>query len=91
MLPLAITMCLNVLLMNLSLTYSSITFYQMTRILLSPAVTAIKFLFLQDEDSQSVTLGLMSLGVGIISFYEPRGTVAIEGNRDYSCLRRRAR
>lgn len=74
MLPLAIAMCLNVILMNLSLTYSSITFYQIARILLTPAVAAINFLFYRKTIPRMalVTLIPMCLGVGMISYYEPK-------------------
>ena len=77
MLPLAITMCLNVLLMNLSLTYSSITFYQVSRILLTPAVAAINFFFYRIKIPRLAlaTLVPMCLGVGIISLYEPRAAM----------------
>ena len=71
-------MCLNVLLMNLSLTYSSITFYQIARILLTPAVAVINFFFYRMKTPRAAvaTLIPMCLGVGIISYYEPKSTIA---------------
>lgn len=78
MLPLAITMCLNVLLMNLSLTFSSVTFYQTARILLTPAVAAINFFFYRMKIPRAAIASLvpMCLGVGIISYCEPKTTAA---------------
>lgn len=77
-------MCLNVLLMNLSLTYSSITFYQIARILLTPAVAAIDFFFYRMKIPRAavVTLMPMCLGVGIISYSEPKA-ISTEANIDY--------
>ena len=74
MLPLVIAMCLNVILMNLSLTFSSITFYQIARILLTPAVAAINFLFYRKTIPRMAVVSLvpMCLGVGMISYYEPK-------------------
>ena len=76
MLPLAIAMCLNVILMNLSLTFSSITFYQIARILLTPAVAAINYLFYRKTMPRMALVSLvpMCLGVGMISYYEPKST-----------------
>lgn len=76
MLPLAVTMCLNVLLMNLSLTFSSVTLYQITRILLSPAVAAINFLFygMKIPIAAVVSLFPMVLGVGAMTYYEPQAS-----------------
>ena len=76
MLPLAIAMCLNVVLQNLSLTYSSVTFFQIARILLTPTVAIINFLFYRKSMPRLATLTLlpMCLGVGLISYYEPRAS-----------------
>ena len=76
MLPLAITMCLNVIFQNLSLTYSSITFYQIARILFTPTVALINFLFYKKSIPRDAayTLLPMCLGVFIISYYEPKST-----------------
>ncbi|KAI4190776.1 MAG: hypothetical protein L6R41_000550 [Letrouitia leprolyta] len=76
MLPLAATMCLNVIFQNLSLTYSSITFYQIARILFTPMVALINFLFYQKSIPRNAayTLIPMCLGVFIISYYEPKST-----------------
>ena len=77
MLPLAIAMCLNVVLQNLSLTYSSITFFQIARILLTPTVAVINFLFYRKSIPRlaALTLVPMCLGVGLISYHEPQASV----------------
>lgn len=78
MLPLAITMCLNVLCLNLSLTFSSITFYQIARILLTPAVAAINFFCYRMKIPKAAvaTLIPMCVGVAITSFHEPESSTA---------------
>ncbi|KAL8973224.1 MAG: hypothetical protein Q9183_000077 [Haloplaca sp. 2 TL-2023] len=76
MLPLVTSMCLNVIFQNLSLTYSSITFYQIARILFTPMVALINVLFYQKSIPRTAayTLAPMCLGVFIISYYEPKST-----------------
>ncbi|KAI4284990.1 MAG: hypothetical protein L6R38_001005 [Xanthoria sp. 2 TBL-2021] len=83
MLPLAMTMCLNVIFQNLSLTYSSITFYQIARILFTPMVALINFLFYQKSIPRNAayTLLPMCLGVFIISYYEPKSTAHPEAEQ----------
>ncbi|KAL8947411.1 MAG: hypothetical protein Q9222_006305 [Ikaeria aurantiellina] len=83
MAPLAISMCLNVIFQNLSLTYSSITFYQIARILFTPMVALINFLFYQKSipRNASYTLLPMCLGVFIISYYEPKSTAHPEAEQ----------
>lgn len=78
MLPLAIAMCLNIILMNLSLATSTITFYQIARILLTPAVALLNFMFYRKSLPRTAVLSLvpMCVGVGIISYYEPKPTAA---------------
>lgn len=78
MLPLVVTMCLNVLCLNLSLTFSSITFYQIARILLTPAVAALNFFFYRMKIPKVAVAALipMCLGVAITSFYEPKPSTA---------------
>ena len=72
MLPLAIAMCLNVVLMNISLTISSITFYQIARILITPFVALINYFFYRKSIPRQAAFALipMCLGVAIISYYE---------------------
>lgn len=78
MLPLASAMCLNIILMNLSLALSSITFYQIARILLTPAVALLNFLFYRKYLPRKAVISLipMCLGVAIISYYEPKPSKA---------------
>lgn len=74
MLPLASAMCLNIVLMNVSLAISTITFYQIARILLTPATVLLNFLFYRKTIPRNATLSLipMCIGVGIITYYEPK-------------------
>jgi len=70
--PLSLAMCLNVILPNLSLAYSSITFYQIARILLTPFVALINFVFYKVSIPQNAVLALIPVcgGVGIVSYYD---------------------
>ena len=70
--PLSMAMCFNVVLPNLSLAYSSITFYQIARILLTPLVASINFIFYHTTLPRAAVLTLIPvcLGVGIVSYYD---------------------
>ncbi|KAI2630482.1 integral membrane protein [Xylaria nigripes] len=70
--PLSIAMALNVILPNLSLVFSSITFYQVARILLTPTVAAMDFFLYHATLPASAMLALVPacLGVGIVSYYD---------------------
>jgi hypothetical protein len=46
-LPLAISMICNVVLLNLSLAYSSIQFYQIVRVLVTPAVALMNYIIVR--------------------------------------------
>ena len=72
MLPLAVSMCLNVVLPNASLQFSSVTFYQIARILLTPTVAAINFMVYKNTIPRSAVFALVPvcLGVGIVSYYD---------------------
>lgn len=74
MLPLAIAMCLNIVLMNVSLAISTITFYQIARILLTPATVLLNFMFYHKIIPRKAAWSLipMCIGVGIITYYEPK-------------------
>ena len=72
LLPLTIAMGANVVLMNLSLAYSSVIFYQIVRILLTP-LTALMNLFIYG--SRIPLLAVLALipaciGVGFVSYLE---------------------
>ncbi|KAK8194213.1 hypothetical protein M8818_007401 [Zalaria obscura] len=74
MLPLAAVMSANVLLMNLSLAFSTIILYQIVRVLLSPLTAAINFLLYGARTSASafVALLLACVGVGVTSYFESK-------------------
>ena len=71
-LPLAAAMCLNIILPNLSLAYSSVSFYQIVRVLLTPLVAAINFLIYKSTIPQMAvyTLFPVCAGVGIVTYYD---------------------
>ncbi|KAK0645921.1 triose-phosphate transporter family-domain-containing protein [Cercophora newfieldiana] len=71
-LPLSLTMALNVILPNLSLAFSSITFYQLARILLTPTVATMNYLLYGSTLPPRAVLALIPacLGVGIVSYYD---------------------
>ncbi|EPE08997.1 solute carrier family 35 member e3 [Ophiostoma piceae UAMH 11346] len=71
-LPLSIAMCLNVILPNLSLAFSSVTFYQVARILLTPTVAAMNFVLYRQTLPRGALLALIPacIGVGIVSYYD---------------------
>ncbi|CAZ82971.1 unnamed protein product [Tuber melanosporum] len=73
-LPLAFAMCFNVILPNLSLAYSSITFYQIARILLTPFVALINLVFYRVSIPTYAALSLIPVctGVGVVSYYDTR-------------------
>ncbi|KAI0854732.1 integral membrane protein [Xylaria cubensis] len=70
--PLSIAMSLNVILPNLSLAYSSITFYQVARILLTPTVATMDFFLYHTTLPRNAVMALVPacLGVGIVSYYD---------------------
>lgn len=70
--PLAVAMALNVILPNLSLAFSSVTFYQVARILLTPCVAAMNFILYRATLPRNALLMLIPAcaGVGIVSYYD---------------------
>lgn len=72
LLPLALAMCLNVILPNCSLAFSSITFYQVARVLLTPVVAILNFFLYGATLPPLAGLALIPacLGVGIVSYYD---------------------
>ncbi|PFH60688.1 hypothetical protein XA68_10526 [Ophiocordyceps unilateralis] len=72
LLPLALAMCLNVILPNCSLAFSSVTFYQVARVLLTPAVALVNFVLYGATLPPLAGLALVPvcLGVGIVSYYD---------------------
>ena len=67
--PLSTTICLNIILPNLSLQYSSITFYQITRVFLTPCVAALNIIISKTTIPRraSLTLIPVCVGVGMVS------------------------
>ena len=72
MLPLAIAMAMNIVGMNLTLQVCTITFYQITRVLLTPTVAVINFFFYKKSIPRLAAYALipMCFGVGLISYYD---------------------
>ena len=72
MLPLAGAMCLNVILQNFSLAYSSIPFYQICRVLLTPTVAAINFFLYQKPLPRMAVYALVPIcvGVGMATYFD---------------------
>jgi solute carrier family 35 protein E3 len=72
--PLAIAMCLNVILTNLSLAYSTVTFYQVARILLTPTVAVMNFVLYRSTLPRNALYALVPacLGVAMVSYYDSR-------------------
>ncbi|KAI0402601.1 integral membrane protein [Xylaria palmicola] len=70
--PLSIAMSLNVILPNLSLAYSSITFYQVARILLTPTVAMMDFFLYHTTLPRNAIIALIPacFGVGVVSYYD---------------------
>ena len=72
MIPLDISMALNIVGMNLSLQISTITFYQITRVLLTPTVAVINFFIYKKSIPRLAAYSLipMCFGVALISYYD---------------------
>lgn len=70
--PLAGAMCLNVVLPNLSLAHSSVTFYQTARVLLTPVVAILNYiLFRMTIPRQAAyTLVPVCFGVAMVTYYD---------------------
>lgn len=71
-LPLTIAMAANVVLMNLSLAYSSVIFYQIVRILLTPLTAMMNFFIYGSRIPMLATLALIPAcaGVAVVSYLE---------------------
>jgi len=70
--PLSVAMALNVILPNLSLAFSSVTFYQVARILLTPCVAAMNYVLYKATLPRAALLALVPacVGVGMVSYYD---------------------
>ncbi|KAK3333637.1 solute carrier family 35 member E3 [Cercophora scortea] len=71
-LPLSIAMSLNVILPNLSLAFSTVTFYQVARILLTPTVAAMNFVLYKVTLPRDAIISLVPAcaGVGMVSYFD---------------------
>ncbi|RFU76357.1 triose-phosphate transporter [Trichoderma arundinaceum] len=72
LIPLAAAMCFNVVLPNLSLAYSTVTFYQIARILLTPTVAIMNFVLYREVLPRGAIISLVPacLGVGMVTYYD---------------------
>jgi solute carrier family 35 protein E3 len=81
-LPLAVAMALNVILPNLSLAFSTVTFYQVARILLTPTVALMNYVLYKATLPRNAVYALVPacMGVGMVSYYDslPSGDVNIK-------------
>ncbi|KAK5172142.1 uncharacterized protein LTR77_003780 [Saxophila tyrrhenica] len=82
-LPLALGMIFNVVLPNASLAYSSIQFYQIMRVLVTPCVCALNFMLLGQATPRvaAATLVPVCVGVGFMSYFDtvPTGGAQTRG------------
>ncbi|TVY52906.1 Solute carrier family 35 member E3 [Lachnellula cervina] len=81
MLPLAFSMCLNVVLPNLSLAFSTVTVYQLCRVLLTPSTAIINYIFYSSTIPRPAALFLIPvcLGVGVTSYYDTKPAAPAAG------------
>lgn len=65
-------MALNVILPNFSLAFSSVTFYQVARILLTPTVALMNYVLYKSKLPTNAVLALIPAcaGVGMVSYYD---------------------
>lgn len=71
-LPLALAMIFNVVLPNASLAYSSIQFYQVVRVLLTPCVAVLNYVLSRATIPllAALTLAPVCVGVGVVSYFD---------------------
>ncbi|RDL38814.1 uncharacterized protein BP5553_03154 [Venustampulla echinocandica] len=83
MLPLAFSMCLNVVLPNFSLAFCTVTVYQLCRVLLTPLTAIINYVFYSATIPRRAALALVPvcIGVGVTSYYDtkPAGPATADG------------
>lgn len=70
--PLAVAMSLNVILPNLSLAFSTVTFYQVARILLTPMVALMNYVLYKSTLPRNAIYALIPacVGVAMVSYYD---------------------
>jgi solute carrier family 35, member E3 len=81
MMPLGLAMCMNVILPNLSLAYSSVAFYQIARVLLTPTVAVIHFVVYRVRLPKQAAYCLIPicLGVAMVSYYDTQPRQGLRG------------
>ncbi|RFN51825.1 integral membrane protein [Fusarium flagelliforme] len=74
MLPLSIVMTLNIIFPNLSLAFSTVTFYQVARVLVTPCVAILDYVLYKVSVSgmAASTLVVACFGVAMVSYYDSR-------------------
>ena len=79
---LALAMCLNVVLPNLSLAFSTVTVYQLCRVLLTPMTAIINYTFYGATIPRNAALVLVPvcIGVGITSYYDTQAKAPAAGS-----------
>ena len=77
-LPLSLGMIFQVVLTNTSLAYSSIQFYQIMRVFVTPCVAILNYMLLRATIPMvaALTLVPVCLGVGVVSYFETAATGA---------------
>ncbi|KAI5250393.1 TPT-domain-containing protein [Aureobasidium subglaciale] len=87
-LPLAAAMCLNVILPNLSLAYSSITFYQTARVLLTPITAFLNYVLYQKTIPRQAVCALLPVcaGVAMVTYFDVRPGAATKGTSFYGVV-----
>ncbi|KAI1037760.1 hypothetical protein LB503_009476 [Fusarium chuoi] len=78
MIPLSTVMALNVIFPNLSLAYSSVPFYQISRILITLCVAAMNFVLYRATLPFNACMALVPacVGVGMVSYFDTKATSA---------------
>lgn len=73
-LPLALAMIFNVVLPNASLAYSSIQFYQIARVLITPCIVMLNYVLYRLTISRqaAMTLAPICIGVAVVSYFDTR-------------------
>ncbi|THY68381.1 TPT-domain-containing protein [Aureobasidium pullulans] len=87
-LPLAGAMCLNVILPNLSLAYSSITFYQTARVLLTPITALLNYVLYQKTIPRQAVCALVPVcvGVAMVTYFDVRPAASTKGTSFYGVV-----
>jgi solute carrier family 35 protein E3 len=87
-LPLAAAMCLNVILPNLSLAYSSITFYQTARVLLTPITAFLNYILYKKTVPRQAVCALVPIcaGVAMVTYFDVRPGATSKGTSFYGVV-----